>query len=289
MPLPSQSRRRRVEPGLVAESAEAQHTAPALVQVRPHGPGLRLRRRVQEPGPGGREEGSPGADDRLAGLVAGGLRPLRSSVHPYGMAQRRHLPHRRRARRRRQRQPALCATQQLARQRQPRQGTPAALADQTEVRAEDFLGRPDDPHGQRRPGIDGIQDLRFRRRTRGRLGTGTRNLLGFREDVARRRALRRRPGPREPARCRADGSHLRQPGRPEPQPGAARRGQGHSRDLRPHGDERRRDGGAHRGRPHLRQDPRRRRCEACGAGAGSSEHRGAGPGLEEQLRRRQGR
>ncbi len=80
------------------------------------------------------------------------------------MAQRRHLPHRRRPRRRRQRQPALRASQQLARQCQPRQGTPAALADQAEVWPENFLGRPDDPRRQRRLGIDGFQDLRFRRR-----------------------------------------------------------------------------------------------------------------------------
>ena len=31
---------------------------------------------------------------RLAGLVAGGLRPLRALVHSHGMAQRRHVPHR---------------------------------------------------------------------------------------------------------------------------------------------------------------------------------------------------
>ncbi len=47
---------------------------------------------------------------------------------------------------------------------QPRQGAPAALADQAEVRPEDLLGGPDDPHRQRRPGIDGLRDLRFRRR-----------------------------------------------------------------------------------------------------------------------------
>ena len=41
------------------------------------------------------------ADDRLAGLVAGRLRPLRAALHPHGLAQRRHLPHRRRPRRRR--------------------------------------------------------------------------------------------------------------------------------------------------------------------------------------------
>ena len=76
--------------------------------------------------------------------------------------------------------PALCATQQLARQRQPRQGAPAALADQAEVWPEDFMGRPDDSCGQCRPGIDGIQDVRFRRRARGHLGAGRRRLLGLR-------------------------------------------------------------------------------------------------------------
>ena len=82
----------------------------------------------------GREEGPLRADDRLAGLVAGRLRPLRAALHPHGVAQRRHLPHRRRPRRRGHRQPALRAAQQLARQREPRQGAPAALADQAEVR-----------------------------------------------------------------------------------------------------------------------------------------------------------
>ena len=130
------------------------------------------------------DQGPPCPDDGFAGLVAGGLRPLRTFVHSHGMAQRRHVPHRRRSRRRRDRQPALCAPEQLAGQRQPRQGAPAALADQAEVRPEDFLGRPDDPRRQRRAGIDGIQDLRFRRRARGHLGTGRRHLLGLREQVA---------------------------------------------------------------------------------------------------------
>ena len=48
---------------------------------------------------------------------------------------------------------------------------------------------------------------------------------------------------------------------PERQPGSDRRGPGHPRDVRPHGDERRGDGGADCRRPHLRQDPRRRRCD----------------------------
>ena len=42
--------------------------------------------------------------------------------------------------------------------------------DQAEVRQQALLGRPDDPHGQLRPGVDGAQDLRLRRWPRGRLG-----------------------------------------------------------------------------------------------------------------------
>ena len=48
-------------------------------------------------------QGPARADDRFAGLVAGRFRPLRPAVHPHGLAQRRHLPHRRRPRRRRRR------------------------------------------------------------------------------------------------------------------------------------------------------------------------------------------
>jgi catalase (peroxidase I) len=44
------------------------------------------------------------------------------------------------------------------------------------------------------------------------------------------------------------------------------------------------NGRADRWRPHLWQDPRRRRCQACRPGAGSRRHRGAGPRLEEQIR-----
>ena len=160
-----------------------------------------------------REEGPPRADDGLAGLVAGRLRPLRAAVHPHGVAQRRHLPHRRRTRRRRRAAAAFRAAQQLAGQREPRQGAPAALADQAEIRPQDLLGRPDDPRRQRRAGVDGLQDLRLRRRARGRLGAGGGRLLGPRGHLARRQALQRRPGSRESARRRADGPDLRQPGR----------------------------------------------------------------------------
>ena len=122
---------------------------------------------------------------------------------------------------------ALRAPQQLARQREPRQGAPAAVADQAEVRPEDLVGRPHDPRGQRRAGVDGLQDLRLRRRACGRLGAG-RGLLGLRGQVAGGQALLRRPGSRESARRRADGADLRQPARPERQSGSDRGGHGTS-------------------------------------------------------------
>ncbi len=168
----------------------------------------------------------------FAGLVAGRLWPLRGAVHSDGVAQRRHLPHRRRPRRRRSRPAALRAAQQLAGQREPRQGAPAAVADQAEIRPENLLGRPDDPRGQRRPRVDGLQDVRFRRRARGCLGARRGHLLGPRRQVAGGRALHRRPRSSESSRRRADGSDLRQSGRAERQSGSPRGGQGYSRDVR---------------------------------------------------------
>ena len=99
-----------------------------------------------------------------------------------------YLPHYRRPRRRRRRPAALRAAQQLAGQRQSRQGAPAAVADQAEIRPENLLGRSHDSDRQRRPRIDGLQDVRFRRRPRRCLGA-RRALLGSRGDVARRRTL----------------------------------------------------------------------------------------------------
>ena len=83
-----------------------------------------------------------------------------------------HLPHPRRARRRRFRRAAFRAPEQLARQREPRQGPPAAVADQAQVRTQALLGGPLCPHRQCRPGVDGIPDLRIRRRARGCVGAG---------------------------------------------------------------------------------------------------------------------
>src|SRR5881394_1727455 len=85
VPVHAHGWHRPVELRVVAQSAEPQDPAPKLAPVRSHGPRLQLRQRVQEPRPGSREEGPHGADDRLAGLVAGGLRPLRTFVHSHGM------------------------------------------------------------------------------------------------------------------------------------------------------------------------------------------------------------
>ena len=118
---------------------------------------------------------------------------------------------------------ALRPPEQLARQRQPRQGAPAAVADQAQVRPQDLLGRPHGPGRQLRPGVDGLSDVRLRRRSRRRLGAGG-HRLGHRAHLARRRALQRRPRARQPAGRRPDGPHLREPGGPGRQPGPAGRG-----------------------------------------------------------------
>ena len=102
----------------------------------------------------------PGDED-LAGLVAGRLRPLRAALHPDDVACRRHIPHRRWPRRWRRGRSALCPAQQLARQREPRQSAPAALADQAEVRPEDFLGRSAGLRRQRGDGDMGFKTFGF--------------------------------------------------------------------------------------------------------------------------------
>ena len=96
---------------------------------------------------------------------------------------------------------------------------------------QDLVGRPARLRRQRRARVDGLRDVRLRRRPRRHLGAGG-DLLGPRGHVARRRALQRRPRARRPARRGADGPHLRQPRGPERQPRPARRGPRHPRDVR---------------------------------------------------------
>ena len=147
----------------------------------PMGKEFDYAKEFKTPRPQRRDQGPACPDDGLAGVVAGRLRPLRRTDDPHGVAQRGHLPHHRRPRRRRRRPAALRAAQQLAGQRQPRQGAPAAVADQAEVRPENFLGRPDGARRQRRARVDGLQDVRFRRRPRRRVGARG-ALLGSRRD-----------------------------------------------------------------------------------------------------------
>src|SRR5260221_9551742 len=71
---------------LVAQSTKPKSLAPTLRAVRPHGQDLRLRRGVQEPGLGCRDQRPPCLDDGIAGLVARRLRPLWAALHPYGVA-----------------------------------------------------------------------------------------------------------------------------------------------------------------------------------------------------------
>ena len=250
----------------MAEPVQPEAAAPEPARRRSDGEGVQLRRGVQDRRSRCPEEGHRGGDDDLTGLVARRLRPLRSALHPHGVACGGHLSHLRRPRRRRRRRAALRAAQQLARQRQPGQGTPAAVADQAEVRPQGVVGRPAGPHRQRRARVDGLQDVRLRRRPRGHLGAH-RSELGHRGHVARRRALQGRTTARQPARRGADGPDLRQPGRPQRQPGSPRRGARHPRDVPPHGDERRGDRRADRRRAHVRQDARRRPGDARRPGA----------------------
>ena len=199
------------------------------------------------------------ADDRQPALVAGRLRPLRAALHPHGLAQRRHLPHRRRPRRRRRRPAALRALN--------------SWPDNVNLdKARRLLWPIKQKYGDRISWADlmvlagnvALESMGFK--TFGFAG-GRADVWEPEEDVywgaedtwLGDTPLLRRPPAREPARRRADGPHLRQPGRPERQPRPARLGPRHPRDLRPHGDGRRGDRRAHRRRPHLRQDPRRRR------------------------------
>ena len=110
------------------------------------------------------------------------------------------------------------------------------------------------------------------------------------DDLARRRALQRRPAAGRPVRRRADGSDLREPRGSERQPRPGRGRPGHPGDVRPHGHGRRGDGRPDRGRAHLRQDPRRRRRRPLRRPrARSRAARRTGPRLEEHLRHRHGR
>ena len=198
------------------------------------------------------------ADDRLAGLVAGGLRSLRRLVHSHGVAQRRHVPHRRRPWRRRQGQQrfaplnswpdnvSLDKARRLLWPIKQKYGKKISWADLiilTGNVALESMGLQDVGFGGGRPDVwepdldvywgaetTWLEDKRY---------SGDRDL-------------------ENPLAAVQMGLIYVNPEGPNGKPGPGRRGPRHPRDLRPHGDERRGDGRADRRRPHLRQDPRRR-------------------------------
>ena len=90
IPAPTPKRSRpQDEQRLVAEPARPLGAPPPLAPVQPDGRGLRLRGAVQVPRRRGAEAGPHRADDEVAGLVAGRLRPLRPALHPHDVACRR--------------------------------------------------------------------------------------------------------------------------------------------------------------------------------------------------------
>ena len=220
------------EPGLVAEPARPVGPPPALARGQPAGRGLRLRRGVRDARRRGAEARHRRGDDRLAGLVAGRLRPLRPALHPADLARRRHLPHRRRPRRRR---------------RAARSASPRSTAG------------PTTPTSTRPAGCCGRSSRSTASRSRGPTcwcfaGNVALESMGFktfgfgfgREDVWEPEEIfwgpedtwlgdERYSGDRElgrPARRRADGPDLREPGGPERQPRPAAVGPRHPRDVR---------------------------------------------------------
>jgi len=181
-----------VEPRLVAESAEAQHPAPALAPVRSMA-ALQLREefRSLDLAAVKKDLRALMTDSQTGGRDFGHYGPCSS----HGMAQRRHLPHRRRSRRRGPWQPTLRAPQQLA-DNVNLDRAPAAVADQAEVRPEDLLGRPHDLAATC-AGVDGFKPSGSGAGAR-TSGSPSRTSPGVPRTSGSRTSVLRRPGARQP-------------------------------------------------------------------------------------------
>ena len=178
----------------------------------PMGEDVQLRRGIQDARPRRGGQGPARADDRFAGLVARGLRPLRPVLHPHGVARRGHLPHPRRPRRRAA--PARSASRRST----------AGPTTATSTRRAACSGRSSRSTARKLSWADlmilagnvALESMGFK--TFG-FGGGRADIWepetdiywGPEGNVARRRALQRRPRTRQSARRRADGPDLREP------------------------------------------------------------------------------
>ena len=156
-----------------------------------------------------------------------------------------------------------------------------------QVRPEPVVGRPDGPRRQRRPGVDGLQDVRLRGWTRRRVGARRRRLLGPETEWLGDERYTGERDLEKPLAAVQMGLIYVNPEGPERHPRSPRGRARHPRDVRAHGHERRGDRRAHRRRPLVRQDPRCGRSRrARGLGARGRVDRGPGPRVEELVRHR---
>jgi len=169
-------------------------------------------------------------DEHLAGLVAGRLRSLRAalirmawhSAGTYRISDGRGGA---------SAAPSDSRPQTAGpNNREPRQGAPAALADQAEVRPQDLVGGPDGLAGTCALESMGFKTFGF--------GGGREDVWepdttdwGPEEIVAWRQALPRPTAELETRSRPSRWASSTSTGRPERQPGSHRRGEGHSRDV----------------------------------------------------------